>query len=112
LGSLRGAGLVDSKVGAGGGWVLRVDPSQISLLDVLKAVEPENVLFALHHSEPNPECICGHHIRDVLVEVYDKVQDRLAQQLADVSIACIAGKIRDRAGLCEPDPAVAGSEKR
>jgi Rrf2 family protein len=112
LGSLREAGLVGSRPGAGGGWVLRVDPSKISLLDILKAVEPNSALFALHHSEPNPKCVCGHHIRDVLTEVYDKVQDRMAQQLDDVSIACIARKIRERAGLCEPAPAVTGSELR
>src|SRR4051794_19801910 len=98
LGSLRAAGMVESKAGVGGGWTLRIDPGQITLLDILRAVEPQDEIFALHRSEPNPECPCGLHIQSVLSEVYDKVQEGLSRQLADVTIACIASKIRDRIG--------------
>jgi Rrf2 family protein len=96
LGSLRSSGIVESKTGAGGGWSLRVAPEQITLLDILRAVEPQNALFALHHSEPNPECPCGQYIQGVLSEVYARVQGGMARQLESVSIACIAGKIRER----------------
>src|SRR3954452_4346845 len=65
LGSLRDAGLVESKTGVGGGWSLLVDPERISLLDILRAVEPHNELFALHRSEPNHECPCGLYIQEV-----------------------------------------------
>jgi Rrf2 family protein len=96
LGSLRDAGIVESRTGVGGGWSLRVAPERITLLDVLRAVEPRNEIFALHRSEPNPECPCGLHIQGVLAEVYDKVQDGMTRQLAGVTIACIAGKIQAR----------------
>ena len=99
LGALRDAGIVESKTGVGGGWSLRVDPERITLLDILRAVEPHNEIFALHRSEPNPECPCGMHIQSVLTEVYDKVQDGIARQLEGVTIACIAGKIRSRMGV-------------
>jgi Rrf2 family iron-sulfur cluster assembly transcriptional regulator len=36
--SLRQAGIIDSKEGAGGGYVLAKDPSAISVLDILEAV--------------------------------------------------------------------------
>src|SRR3954454_16732082 len=98
LGSLRAAGIVESKTGVGGGWSLLVDPERVTLLDILRAVEPRNEVFALHRSEPNPECPCGQHIQSVLTEVYDKVRDGMTRQLAGVTIACIAGKIRDRMG--------------
>src|SRR4051812_7572515 len=52
LGSLREAGIVESRTGVGGGWSLRVDPGRITLLDILRAVEPQNEIFALHRSEP------------------------------------------------------------
>jgi DNA-binding IscR family transcriptional regulator len=100
LGSLRTAGIVDSKTGVGGGWSLLVDPEDLSLLDILRAVEPQNEIFALHRSEPNPECPCGQHIQNVLTEVYDKVQDGMTRQLAGVTIACITGKIRERIEAC------------
>jgi Rrf2 family protein len=96
LGSLRAAGIVESRTGVGGGWSLLVDPERITLLDILRAVEPHNEIFALHPSEPNPECPCGLHIQGVLTEVYDKVQEGMSRQLAGISIACIARKIRSR----------------
>jgi Rrf2 family protein len=96
LGALRAAGIVESKTGVGGGWSLLVDPERITLLDILRAVEPQNEIFALHHNEPNPECPCGQYIQGVLSEVYAKVQAGLAHQLEVVTVACIAGKIRER----------------
>ncbi len=96
LGLLREAGIVESRTGVGGGWSLLTDPERITLLDILRAVEPQNEIFALHRSEPNPEGPCGLHIQGVLSEVYDKVQKGMTRQLADVSIACIAGKIQNR----------------
>jgi Rrf2 family protein len=96
LGSLREAGIVESKTGVGGGWSLRVDPERITLLDILRAVEPHNEIFALHRSEPNHDCPCGLHIQGVLTEAYDKIQEGMTRQLADITIACIARKILSR----------------
>src|SRR3954462_12787406 len=59
LGSLREAGIVESRTGVGGGWSLLVDPERITLLDILRAVEPQSDIFPLHRAEPNPECPCG-----------------------------------------------------
>src|SRR6202043_3087491 len=56
LGWLGDAGIVESKTGVGGGWSLLVDPERITLLDILRAVEPKNEIFALHRREPNPDC--------------------------------------------------------
>jgi DNA-binding IscR family transcriptional regulator len=100
LGSLRDAGLVESKTGVGGGWSLLVDPGRITLLDIFRAVEPHTELFALHRSEPNPECPCGQHIQGVLTEVYDHVREGMARQLAAVTVDCIARKIEGRIGAC------------
>jgi Rrf2 family protein len=108
LGSLRAAGLVESKSGVGGGWSLLVDPEQITLLDILRALEPHEELFALHRSEPSHECPCGLYIRDVLTEVYDHVQDGMSRQLAGVTVACIARKIEGRMGECSPESGATG----
>ncbi len=108
LGSLRAAGIVDSKAGVGGGWSLLVDPNRITLLDILRAVEPQNEIFAMHRSEPNPECPCGLYIQSVLSEVYQKVDDGMTRQLASVTIADITAKILERmAGAIEPLASVA-----
>jgi Rrf2 family protein len=96
LGSLREAGIVESKTGVGGGWSLLKDPAKITLLDILRAVEPQGEIFALHRSEPNPECPCGEHIQSILTDVYDRVRDGVSRQLEEITIACIAGKIMER----------------
>jgi Rrf2 family protein len=96
LGLLREAGIVESRTGVGGGWSLLVAPERITLLDILRAVEPRNEIFALHRSEPNPECPCGLHIQAVLTEAYARIEEGMTRQLADITIACIAGKIRSR----------------
>lgn len=96
LGLFRKAGYVESKKGVGGGWVLRADPMQISLLDVLRAVEPQNELFALHRSKPNQQCPVGRNIQGVLSEVYADVQKGVAQRLACSSIGSVAAGVKDR----------------
>ncbi len=67
LGTLREAGIVESKTGVGGGWSLLVDPSEITL-----------------------------HIQAVLTEAYAQIQEAMTRELAGITIACIAGKIVGR----------------
>jgi Rrf2 family protein len=93
LGLFRDAGYVESKNGAGGGWVLVTEPRRITLLDVLEAVEPHNELFALHSSVPNAQCPIGCNIQGVLTEIYADVQKGVAQRLARSTIASVMAKL-------------------
>jgi Rrf2 family protein len=86
LGDLHRAGLVNVRRGAGAGWSLAREPGEITLLEVYDAVEREP-LFALHHSEPNPECPVGRGIRPALGHVYDEIDQALRIELARTSIA-------------------------
>ena len=52
LGDLRRAGLVESRSGNSGGWRLRRQPEQITLLDCYLAVK-ENALFGLPSQKPS-----------------------------------------------------------
>jgi Rrf2 family protein len=96
LGLFREAGFVESKNGVGGGWVLVTDPKQITLIDVLRAVEPQNELFALHRCEPNQECPVGYCIQGVLTDVYDEVQEGMARHLARSTIASLVKTLEER----------------
>jgi Rrf2 family protein len=96
LGLFREAGFVESKNGVGGGWVLAKDPRKITLVDVLRAVEPQNEMFALHRCEPNQECPVGHCILGVLTDVYDDVQQQMAQRLARSTIASLVKSLKER----------------
>ncbi|AVT31012.1 transcriptional regulator [Plantactinospora sp. BC1] len=86
LGELRQAGLVTVRHGVGAGWSLARPPQEITLLDVYVAVEREP-LFALHRSEPNPECPVGRGIRPALGRFYGDVDRALRRELAATSIA-------------------------
>ena len=87
LGRLRKAGYVESKSGAGGGWRLKRDPACITLLDVLRAVEPERETIALHAGRPNPLCAVGKNIQSALRTVYFEAQQHFDSRLSHSSIA-------------------------
>jgi Rrf2 family protein len=86
LGTLRRAGLVAVRHGAGAGWSLARAPERISLLDVYDAVEQEP-LFGMHRTEPNLECRVGRGIRPALDQVYGGVEQTRRRELGRTSIA-------------------------
>jgi len=92
VGLLRDAGYVESKGGVG--WLLKVRPERITLLDVLRAVEPKGEKIALHKSEPNPLCPVGRNIQGVLTEVYGEVERRMDKRLAQATIAGVLGSVQ------------------
>ena len=89
LASLRAAKLVSSQGGPGGGWQLLKDPKEISLRDVLAAVEGSSV-FALHSTVPNPLCPVGRTIQSLLAGPFRSAQEALEQDLARTTIAALA----------------------
>ena len=86
--------MVESQGGHGGGWRLKVPPERITLLDVLRAVEPKSETIALHRGEPNPLCPVGRNIQGILTGVYDEVERRMDEQLARTTIAGILGSVQ------------------
>ena len=87
LGDLRQAGLVEVGHGPGAGWSLAKDPDQISVLDIYDAVDRDDPLFAMHHSEPNLECPVGHGIRPALGSIYQGIERAMRDQMKCTSIA-------------------------
>ena len=86
LSDLHRAALVEVRRGAGAGWSLAREPSEITLLEVYDAVEHEP-LFAMHRTEPNLECPVGRGIRPALGQVYDEIDQSLRLELTRTSIA-------------------------
>jgi len=93
LSMLNAAGLSQSQLGQGGGSLLAQPPEAISLLDVYKAVENEQ-LFALHRSEPSDACTVGKHIQHVLQGPFTRAGEAMEGELANVSIADIVRDIQ------------------
>ena len=82
---LTRAGLVTSRLGAGGGAMLARPARGISLADVYRAVEP-GALFTLHQ-EPNPLCPVGRAIVPELDRHFGRARRALEQSLEQTSIA-------------------------
>lgn len=90
---LKKVGLVDVRPGVGGASLLK-DPSQITLLDVYRAVNAteENQLFRIH--DPNFACPVGRNIEQVLQAELKDAQSVLEQRLAQTTLDQLIGKFK------------------
>jgi Rrf2 family protein len=104
LSMLADAGLTTAQLGQGGGALLARRPERITLLDVFRAVEDED-MFAVHRREPDKTCIVGLHLLPALVPMMDRAQQALEAELAQRTIAEVAADVSRRAGVSFPLPA-------
>lgn len=84
LGRLRDAGLVASRPGVGGGWVLRRPPQQITLADVWRAIQGNDRLLGLH--DVNPGCAIGQQIHRNLADVERRAASAIEAELDQLTI--------------------------
>jgi Rrf2 family protein len=90
--ALKGAGLVRSKRGVGGGYVLARPPSEITLGEIVSAVDGPIVVgdFGLPHENG----ACEHEGQCVLLDVWSDVGEHMRRHLDGITLAdCV-----DRAG--------------
>ena len=92
LGQLKAAGLVSVEPGVGGASLAR-DPADITLLDVLGAVEDEAPLFHMHE-HPSIECPVGRNVQAVLGTRLDGAAAAMEAQLASVTLTDLANDTR------------------
>lgn len=95
--ALSHAELVTSQTGAAGGYRLARKASQISLLDVYRAVE-EGGVFALHRQSPSRGCLVGGAIESVLKDVLGEVNLAVERALAKTTIEQVFQSVRERNG--------------
>ena len=92
LGLLAKAGLVATQEGAGGGVRLARSADKISLRAVYAAVETDP-LFALHPSDPNPQCPVGSTIQGALEPALAAAEGALLGSLAETTVADLVGRL-------------------
>lgn len=93
LGMLARAGLTTAQLGTGGGALLARPASEITLLDVYRAVD-EGELFAMHRERPNPACPVGRNIQAALERRIDAAERALADELARTTVAEVSADVR------------------
>jgi Rrf2 family protein len=85
LGRLREAGIVSSRPGVGGGWMLLRDPADVTLGDVWRAIQADDRLLGLH--QVNPRCEIGQAIQHHLATVDRLASAAVQHELDQITVA-------------------------
>ena len=94
--ALKGAGLVRSKRGVGGGYVLARPPSEITLGEVVSAVD--GPIAAGDFGRPHEDGACDHEGQCVLLTVWSDVGDHMRRHLDGYTLADCVARARGPAG--------------
>jgi len=90
--ALKGAGIVRSKRGVGGGYVLSRPPGRITLSEIVGAVD--GPITAGDFGEPHTNGACDHEGQCVLLAIWGDVGDRMRRLLNSITLADIAAMAR------------------
>jgi Rrf2 family protein len=90
--ALKGAGLVRSKRGVGGGYVLARQPDQIQLADIVSAVD--GPITVGDFGEPHTNGACDHEGQCVLLNIWNVVGEHMRHHLGSWTLADIASQAR------------------
>ncbi len=85
--ALKGAGLVISKRGVGGGYLLARPAEQITLSEIVGAVD--GPIVAGDFAQPHTDGACDHEGRCVLLSVWAYVGDQMRDLLGSLTLADI-----------------------
>ena len=86
--ALKGAGLVRSKRGVGGGYVLARAPEEITLSDIVSAVD--GPIVAGDFGQPHTNGACDHEGQCVLLTVWHDVGGHMRRLLEGYTLAHLA----------------------
>ncbi len=86
--ALKGAGLVKSKRGVGGGYTLARTPEEIRLNDIISAVDGPITLGDF--GEPHQDGSCDHEGQCVLLAIWNHTGDHMREHLAGFTLANVA----------------------
>jgi Rrf2 family iron-sulfur cluster assembly transcriptional regulator len=98
--ALKGAGLVRSKRGVGGGYVLARRPEEIRLSDIVSAVD--GPITVGDFGEPHQDGACDHEGQCVLLAVWHVVSEHMRAHLDAYTLAQLAATARGEEPWPEP----------
>ena len=96
LSLLKKSGMLDSHRGVSG-YVLTTTPDRITLLAIYQAVMEEPQIHLLDiHQNPNDQCVVGRHIRPMLTEMFEGIEESFARELSQRTLADCTRAIRSK----------------
>ena len=99
--ALKGAGLVRSKRGVGGGYVLARPPARITLSEIVSAVD--GPIVAGDFGRPHENGACEHEGQCVLLTVWADVGEHMREHLDSFTLADMVRRARNTTA---PTPAL------
>jgi Rrf2 family protein len=90
--ALKGAGLVRSKRGVGGGYVLARPAAQIRLSEIVNAVD--GPIQVGDFGQPHQDGACDHEGQCVLLAIWGAASEHMRQHLAGYTLADIAAQAK------------------
>ncbi|MBQ6414872.1 MAG: Rrf2 family transcriptional regulator [Butyrivibrio sp.] len=85
---LQSAGFIRTKAGVGGS-EMAMDPKNITLKDVLLAVENDTEFFKFHEN-PNPNCPVGRNVHALLDDKLADAKNAMLESLSKTTLADLA----------------------
>ena len=98
--ALKGAGLVRSKRGVGGGYVLARDPGDLTLAQVVSAVD--GPIVAGDFGVPHENGACDHEGQCVLLSLWAEVGETMREYLQSFTLADMVARARGTADGSSP----------
>ncbi|WP_249872168.1 Rrf2 family transcriptional regulator [Oceanobacillus saliphilus] len=89
---LKKAGILKSQAGIPGIYLTR-EPSEITLLDIYKAVQGKDETTFSIHEDPNPQCVVGNNIQATLEDSFMRAQKAMENELANQTLDDIVGDL-------------------
>ena len=103
--ALKGAGLVRSKRGVGGGYVLARTPEEIRLSEIVSAVDGPITLGDF--GQPHQDGACDHEGQCVLIAVWNRAGEHMRHHLDGYTLASVAEMARGQRRLAGHRPGAA-----
>ncbi len=100
--ALKGAGLVRSKRGVGGGYVLARLAEDITLAQIVSAVD--GPIVAGDFGEPHTGGACDHEGQCVLLAVWAEVGERMRTHLQSFTLADMVDQAQGKVPAARPSP--------
>jgi len=98
--ALKGAGLVRSKRGVGGGYVLARPSTEITLSQIISAVD--GPIVAGDFGEPHQNGACDHEGQCVLLSVWADVGEHMRQHLDSFTLADMTNRVQSGENRLDP----------
>lgn len=90
--SLKGAGIVISKRGVGGGYILSRPPESLTLAEIVAAVD--GPIVAGDFGAPHTDGACDHEGQCALLAVWAEVGHHMAEHLSSYTLADMVNRAR------------------